>query len=347
MYDPLMAQFLSPDPYIQAPGSWMNYNRYAYCLNNPMMYTDPSGEFWNLIIGAALFNWVANGAEYSGEGLGHLAVGGAAGAAGYGAGQLVARAVGTIGFAGGAMTGAAGGFAGGFVGGAGNAWAGGASFGQGLGQGLIGGGFGAVTGGLIGGISGGITATKHGGDFWSGEGAIFESPAAAGLTPENVKVGEGMKYTTKYANGVADDTYGKLSYVERIATNEVPVGDGYTLNNGCIINKKGDMTNGLTRYLGKGNSEVYLGKSAFTSVNQLKLTIGHEYIHATQNYMAFKKVINDVNATYRGYPMAEIAAHNWESTMGGSNGFGAWTGKLGAWSWSRQPYYNWLLNKKF
>lgn len=45
VYDPLMAQFLSPDPYIQAPGSWMNYNRYAYCWNNPLIYTDPSGEF--------------------------------------------------------------------------------------------------------------------------------------------------------------------------------------------------------------------------------------------------------------------------------------------------------------
>ncbi|MFT3740239.1 MAG: RHS repeat-associated core domain-containing protein [Breznakibacter sp.] len=46
VYDPLMAQFLSPDPHIQAPGSWMNYNRYAYCLNNPLKYTDPSGEKW-------------------------------------------------------------------------------------------------------------------------------------------------------------------------------------------------------------------------------------------------------------------------------------------------------------
>ncbi|MCQ2110135.1 MAG: hypothetical protein MJY79_01410, partial [Bacteroidaceae bacterium] len=31
-------------------------NRYAYCLNNPLMYTDPSGEFWELIIISAVFN---------------------------------------------------------------------------------------------------------------------------------------------------------------------------------------------------------------------------------------------------------------------------------------------------
>ncbi|MGM0653691.1 MAG: RHS repeat-associated core domain-containing protein, partial [Bacillota bacterium] len=45
MYDPLMAQFLSPDPHIQAPDNWLNYNRYGYALNNPLIYTDPSGEF--------------------------------------------------------------------------------------------------------------------------------------------------------------------------------------------------------------------------------------------------------------------------------------------------------------
>jgi len=43
VYDPLTAQFFSPDPFIQDPGNWLNYNRYAYCLNNPLIYTDPSG----------------------------------------------------------------------------------------------------------------------------------------------------------------------------------------------------------------------------------------------------------------------------------------------------------------
>ncbi|WP_304518300.1 RHS repeat domain-containing protein, partial [Candidatus Symbiothrix dinenymphae] len=54
VYDPLTAQFFSPDPYLQAPGDWLNYNRYAYCMNNPFKYTDPSGEiawFIPVIIG--------------------------------------------------------------------------------------------------------------------------------------------------------------------------------------------------------------------------------------------------------------------------------------------------------
>ena len=43
VYDPLTAQFFSPDPFIQAPGDWRNYNRYGYCMNNPTRNTDPSG----------------------------------------------------------------------------------------------------------------------------------------------------------------------------------------------------------------------------------------------------------------------------------------------------------------
>jgi RHS repeat-associated protein len=43
IYDPLTAQFFSPDPFIQAPDNWLNYNRYSYCFGNPLIYTDPSG----------------------------------------------------------------------------------------------------------------------------------------------------------------------------------------------------------------------------------------------------------------------------------------------------------------
>ncbi len=67
MYDPVTAQFLSPDPYIQSPGSWLNYNRYAYCLHNPLMYTDPDGEYWHIIIGA-----VVGGQLILSQGRGHF-----------------------------------------------------------------------------------------------------------------------------------------------------------------------------------------------------------------------------------------------------------------------------------
>ena len=44
VYDPLTAMFFSPDPFVQAPGNWLNFNRYAYCYGNPFKYTDPNGE---------------------------------------------------------------------------------------------------------------------------------------------------------------------------------------------------------------------------------------------------------------------------------------------------------------
>ena len=46
MYDPLLARFLSPDDFVQMPYSPQSYNRYSYCLNNPLKYTDPSGELF-------------------------------------------------------------------------------------------------------------------------------------------------------------------------------------------------------------------------------------------------------------------------------------------------------------
>ena len=46
LYDPVLGRFLSPDPYVQDPFFSQNFNRYAYCINNPLLYTDPDGEFF-------------------------------------------------------------------------------------------------------------------------------------------------------------------------------------------------------------------------------------------------------------------------------------------------------------
>ena len=46
LYDPLLGRFLEPDPYVQAPDFTQGFNRFAYCLNNPLKYTDESGEFF-------------------------------------------------------------------------------------------------------------------------------------------------------------------------------------------------------------------------------------------------------------------------------------------------------------
>ena len=49
LYDPALARFLSPDPYVQFPDFTQSYNRYSYCLNNPLKYTDPSGQVSQIV----------------------------------------------------------------------------------------------------------------------------------------------------------------------------------------------------------------------------------------------------------------------------------------------------------
>ncbi|MCL6511722.1 MAG: DUF6443 domain-containing protein [Anaerolineae bacterium] len=44
MYSPLLGRFLSADPLVPRPDDPQSFNRYAYVLNNPLRYTDPSGH---------------------------------------------------------------------------------------------------------------------------------------------------------------------------------------------------------------------------------------------------------------------------------------------------------------
>ncbi len=64
LYDPKLHRFLQPDNYVQDPSNTQNFNRYGYCYNNPLKFTDPSGEF---IIGTYftfLKNAITNGVNF-------------------------------------------------------------------------------------------------------------------------------------------------------------------------------------------------------------------------------------------------------------------------------------------
>lgn len=43
MYDPMMSSFLSVDRFVQSFDNSQSFNRYAYCLYNPLRYVDPTG----------------------------------------------------------------------------------------------------------------------------------------------------------------------------------------------------------------------------------------------------------------------------------------------------------------
>ena len=55
-YDPAIGRFINADEigFLGANGDLNSYNLYAYCSNNPVMYTDPSGHFAWLILAAVL-----------------------------------------------------------------------------------------------------------------------------------------------------------------------------------------------------------------------------------------------------------------------------------------------------
>lgn len=187
LYDPLLGRFLSPDNFVQMPESSQSFNRYSYCLNNPLKYTDPSGEFWNLAFGAAiggLFNWASHGFKFNAKGIGYFFTGAVAGAisTGIASGVNVAMAGGSFwagaagmangisstGFLSGAAAGAASGFAGGFVSGFGNSLIDGSSFEKGILTGLDYGLESGFAGGIFGGIAAGIDALDKGTNFWDG-----------------------------------------------------------------------------------------------------------------------------------------------------------------------------------
>ena len=48
LYDPVVGRFLSPDNFVQDADNTQNYNRYAYCINNPLKYNDPSGKLFGI-----------------------------------------------------------------------------------------------------------------------------------------------------------------------------------------------------------------------------------------------------------------------------------------------------------
>jgi RHS repeat-associated protein len=46
LYDPVIGRFFSPDNFVQMPEFSQSYNRYSYCLNNPLKYVDPTGQLY-------------------------------------------------------------------------------------------------------------------------------------------------------------------------------------------------------------------------------------------------------------------------------------------------------------
>jgi hypothetical protein len=199
LYDAALCRFLSPDPYVQMPDYSQNFNRYSYCFNNPLIYTDPDGEWINFVIGgiiggfsgwqigeaAGAKGWDMFGYIIGGVAIGAASSGTAAGVSAIGGGAIVAGA------AGGAVAGA------GFSGLATN-WNGNAMLRGGLIGGLsggVGGGVGAAIGGGGGAFAGGAVGS---GMNTALNGGNLEDVGMSALTGGGLSLG--VYYGSSYLN---------------------------------------------------------------------------------------------------------------------------------------------------
>lgn len=181
VYDPVIGRFLSCDNYVQEPDNSQNFNRYSYCLNNPLRYTDPTGELFGIddviftaIVTGAVIGATTNVAILAGNGNINSPAGffkaAAIGALSGGAGAAVGLLPGGVGFWGGALAGMTGAGTGGLIEQFGNN----AAFGTQLSfpdfLATVG------LGGAVGGLFGGLQAKSLGASFWTGKQQSFVSP---------------------------------------------------------------------------------------------------------------------------------------------------------------------------
>ena len=240
LYDPQLGRMLSPDNYLQSPDNTQNFNRYSYVLNNPLKYTDPSGEFIFLPVGiylaatyiatsmavAATVTLAASATIGGGmnvwsnkdniqnannpflSGAAYFGVGAGMGVLNYYTGGLTASATQALGilpgaFIGGVSGSLTGGFTSAISGGLNNKIAG-KDFDETLSHDFS---FGALSGGLSGAVGGGFRGYKNararGANIWTGEGYRYKEDYSAILkTDVQVPYREDFCYANSsgYAN---------------------------------------------------------------------------------------------------------------------------------------------------
>ena len=188
LYDPVVGRVLSVDNYLQDPFGTQDYNRYSYAKNNPLVYTDPDGEWVHIVIGAAIGGFVNFGIKIFKDptnikdAVVAFGIGAVAGAVTAATGGAATSALGlsAASFTGGAVAGASGAATWGLVQGLGNKiflnqsysfkeWA-----------------IGVGVGGLTGGVIGGLRAPK--GNFLNG---VKPSVSGGDLTFVNAELPDG------------------------------------------------------------------------------------------------------------------------------------------------------------
>jgi len=306
LYDPVVGMMLSCDNYVQDPSNAQNYNRYSYCYNNPLKYTDPTGNFAvfddvvAMTIGAGFGAWQGYriGAAKGAEGwnmaayiAGGALIGAAAGEAALYTGGAAAGlfATGANAILVGATVGAVGGATAGFINGAGMAYMGGANVTDGLlagGKGAI---LGAATGALMGGAMGAFSTTSAGKSFGKWRSQFSKGRFFDRTNPYLQSGGDKNNWKDKVVKGEAKTKLDRKLDVKEFAINEnsemkirnINKPDTYTIYNkeGVKIETFEDIvTSGPNAYPGsKRGVYTYSFKEAYNKGliidNYIKVTV--------------------------------------------------------------------------
>jgi len=215
LYDPALGRFLSPDPYVQMPDFTQNFNRYSYCLNNPLRYVDENGEWIQLLIGGIIggtVNLITNWKNIQGnfwKGLGYFGVGAGVGVLSAAGGAWLAGVTKAVGFGAGALVGAAtgavtGGASSLLINGGNNLLNDGKFFDNwksNLASGALGG---AISGGISGGIRGYKYAKELGANPWTGDKTLssksYSANTKTGIQPQADQSKHCYSVTDEYAS---------------------------------------------------------------------------------------------------------------------------------------------------
>ncbi len=322
LYDPLLHRFLAPDNYVQDPYNTQNFNRYGYVYNNPLMYTDPSGELGILAavaIGAAVaagtYTVTALTADipFTAGGLAKATlIGGFSAAVTFGISQatsgitqlvprVAVRAVIQGGFQG-TMTGISGG----------NFWRGFSS--------------GAIASLATSVIEEGIGKLKQNAAFRRGADKLgIEGSDPVPQTDEFIKKAQEAWYPDAPTENIINHS---VENVPEIYVKKLTKGNGYAIT----VPAKKVFSSG--EEILSGRSSIYYNPNgaAFTSAKQLFYTMGHEMVHVSQfgvlGTMGMK--VDDYKKLWlQGLSdIKEFHAYSYEASLGSSN-YGAYHGRAG------------------
>ncbi|EJL70148.1 RHS repeat-associated core domain-containing protein [Chryseobacterium populi] len=309
LYDPLLRRFLNADENIQDPTNTQNYNKYGYVMNNPMMYNDPSGEFWGWFIGAIVGSYLSgvqanhgnwNPVKWDWKSTWGAVVGGAF------AGAALGQGISNISVTGTKM------IQNSVVGAVGSIFNGLAN-GQNIFKSALTGFTGINYSFNLSGNS--ITSTNMTG-YSISEMLVNNDNTLNGATEVEFSMDTVMKVDQdRYKGQLIRGSYHKVDETSDLSPYLRKSGYSYGSKNNLIINGNGQEVWGVTEKVTHNGmvvkQRIYLPKGTFVSLEQLDLTMGHEIFHTILNNARIFDV-EKITATNQRVKLHEYYTSRWE-----------------------------------